>query len=79
MNDCTTCIFDVLLARCIQGHLRDFHLEYQKDGHDHRIPLQNCHAWQEKEKCGCLRVYVSSFWPTSIFNMVCKKCGRKYG
>ncbi len=82
MKDCTTCKWDIVglplsplyVGRrtiCEQGHYRC--------GEGEGISIQNCHAWAEKEKCECVKKSEESFLPTTLFNMICKKCGKIYG
>ncbi len=82
MKDCTTCRWNFkpesyLITReksipCIQGHTRILISS-------NLIPIENCHAWAEKEKCECMKISESDFFPTFIFSMRCKKCGKVYG
>jgi hypothetical protein len=45
------------------------------------IPIEDCHAFKEKEKCECYDVKFhpipSSGGIMEVFDLVCKMCGRK--
>ncbi len=81
MNDCLTCKWNTILEAtvCSQGHSRHYALE--KAGRY----IENCHAWEEKERCPCYAFLpsskamvhydpVGSGWVDLKF---CPKCGRK--
>ena len=67
---CETCKFDRLnpqgqrMIQCDQGHARTF----QKI-------INNCHAWEKKEKCWC-EIDNMDVWRYRKWNY-CPKCGRK--
>jgi len=72
MKNCTTCRYDNNGGQCQQGHIRW--------NMDHHWIVEDCHAWQEKEKpCECQNVPVwlpetlTKFFKVSL---LCKKCGR---
>ncbi len=67
MRDCTACKFDVKgSCPCAQGHFRT----------GGTVPIEDCHAWKEKE-CGCKDIRWSSGM-VDLFDIVCKRCGRKF-
>jgi hypothetical protein len=41
-----------------------------------RIPIPDCHAWEEKE-CVCSGIKISGSFAIDYFDVVCKKCGKK--
>ena len=66
--NCTTCKWDIF--KCIHCKQGLFRL--------HEI-IENCHAWQEKERCECLKFIETNFISGDlnlIFKLVCRKCGR---
>ena len=79
MNDCTTCRFESDLIICLQGHSRliNYDLKNMCQGY---IPIQYCHAWQEKEreKCECKNYPLGTPPILNLFSLTCKKCRRVY-
>src|SRR4030066_117302 len=73
-RDCTTCVSDTETLNCKQGHMREWHHELGLEK-GKRIPIQNCHAWEEKE-CSCSNIRWSR-GVMDIFDITCRKCGRK--
>jgi len=80
MGDCTSCQFDTETLNCKQGHMREWHHETGSEK-GWPIPIQDCHAWKEKEECSCKR-FINTPAPSfmvgvqSLFKLTCKKCGR---
>ncbi len=83
MKDCTTCKWDheynqISDNLCKQGHIR-----HTLSSMGNITPIENCHAWQEKERCECYRAdeYLDN-WVRDPINkictlkFICKKCGR---
>lgn len=71
MKNCTNCKYDNNGGQCQQGHIRW--------NMDHHWIVENCHAWQEKEKCECYKFFDTNFVSGNlylVFNLKCKKCGR---
>ncbi len=78
MNDCSTCKYERSLMYCLQGHVR--RIKYSDEGGLKAIghePIENCHGWKEEEKCQCEVWLLRNFSASGIFDMTCKKCGRK--
>ncbi len=82
MKDCTDCKFDNILSTgspplvCDQGHQRSFDCSVY-GASPRRVPINNCHACQEKKQCDCLSY--DDIFPVarSVFFLTCKKCGRQ--
>ena len=83
MKDCTTCVWNVHSMFCLQGHVRQ--VKYKEMKADGYVPIQDCHAWKEKEKeskpCECGEEFkgvdlIMLRLLTPKFNLVCRKCGR---
>ena len=75
MKGCSNCKWDAKTINCTQGHFRDWHHNIINPEGD-RIPIFDCHAWKEEEKCECYRYRIGMPTILSIFFLTCKKCGR---
>ncbi len=91
MKNCTTCRFnngqhgdrDGFTSICEQGHSRNIiintflgSIEIGKNIYRVPQPILDCHAWQAKEDCPCGEWSWKNRMP-DIFDITCKKCGRK--
>lgn len=82
MRDCTTCKFDTATLNCGQGHMRVWRHDLPLDDDDkgHRLPIEDCHAFKQKEirECKC-SVLIEAMLNTENYYIVCKRCGRAIG
>jgi hypothetical protein len=74
MGDCTNCRFDRETATCKQGHYRSWTHELAEPSV--KIPIQDCHAWKEKEKEECPCEGLHNHYP-GLIEITCLKCWRK--
>lgn len=74
-RDCTNCGWDAETSTCLQGHFRNWRCTIG-DSKGEQIPIPNCHAWKEKEKCLCKSI-TFSLGMKDLFDIICKQCGEK--
>jgi hypothetical protein len=51
-RSCEDCKWDKKGMICLQGHVRGIKCKIA-DGY---VPLEDCHAWEEKVKCWCEKI-----------------------
>jgi len=49
MKNCQTCTWNEIAAKCRQGHIRDTQWSREIYAPIRPIPIENCHAWKERE------------------------------